>query len=574
MSTSDLSGLARGLVVTTDALEAIGVTRNGTSWIIPERDATGAVIGQAKRYDNGDKGFVAGGHRGLTYVCPLDNYAGASMVEPVFVVEGMSDVAAGLSMGLDIVGRPSATGGAEHLAELLKDRHVCIIAENDESGAGQAGAKSIAEKIIGAVRSLRIVSPPPEHKDLRTWHAAPCGVIKLDLLEIVADTKEYVSECKPKERRLIMRTGSTIKDDGNRYLWRRRIPLGGPTIMFSRPGAGKSTIAANLTGYVTTGQHWPDGAPCEQGHVIYIKGEGTDASIRDRMKNAGADASRYHVIGRADAEDDESPMIDLAGDDANLLAHQIHMLGEVKLVIVDTLDSLYPSMRMIDNGHIRKCLWPMQELAADMNLALVVLAYTNKGGYRDPLDRLSGGRAIGGAARAVWYLGQQDREDDAYYMASVKVNDFRPEPTIEYRIIGTGPDSPGAIRWGEVSEDVSAWDLDNPPKTESSSKTEACIEWMQDRLKKGSELVGSFKQAAKDAGFGDYCFKKAKRELGVETKAAKGSVPPAFWACLPGQAPITPDHLTLDNSPESNVGVVEGTDTEAADNAIMPEAKP
>lgn len=577
---NDLIRLAQSLTVTAEALEALGVTRNGSAWLIPERDATGAVIGQAKRHDDGGKGFVTGGHRGLTYAIPLDRYAGASMVDPVFIVEGMTDTAAGLSMGLDVVGRPSATGGAKHLAELLKDRHVCIISENDDNEAGSKGAQSVAEKIVGSVRTLRIVSPPPEHKDLRTWYAAVDGIDKDGLLAIVAEADEYQPKNKTKERRLVMRRGSTINDDGNRYLWRRRIARGGPTIIFSRPGAGKSTIAADLTGHVTNGKPWPDGAPCEQGHVIYIKGEGTDASIRDRMKNAGADPTRYHVVGRADVEDDsgESPMIDLAGDDTNLLIHAMREIGDVKLIIVDTLDSLFPSMRMIDNGHIRKCLWPMQELAEQHDVALVILAHTNKGGYHDPLDRLSGGRAIGGAARAVWYLGQQDREEDAYYMAAVKVNDFKPEPTIEYRIVGSGPDTPGAIRWGEACKDVSAWDLDNPPKGEARSKTEACAEWMADRLGNGPELLNPFKLACEAAGFGDHCYKKARRELGIESTPAKGSTPAVYWACMPGQkapaTPITPDHLTLDIKELSKGGVVKGTGQETADHPTLAEATP
>lgn len=559
---SDLHKLAQSLSVTVEALDTLGVYFTKGGWLIPERDATGQITGYARRLCDGQKSFVNGGRRGLTYVHPLKNYAGSTMMDPVFVVEGMSDTAAGLSMDLDIVGRPSANSGAKHLIELLHDRHVCIIEENDETG--RKGAKSIAEKLVGCCTSVRIISPPAEHKDLRSWYSA-VGVAKNDLLLAAAEAAEFQPEIQTFGRRLVMRTGSSIDDGGMNYLWRRRIPLGGPTIIFSRPGAGKSTMAADMAGNVTTGKSWPDGAPCSRGRVLYLKGEGTDASIRDRMRNAGADPNMYHVIGRADVgDDDESPMIDLGKDDANLLAHELRMLDDVKLVIVDTLDSLFPSMRMIDNGHIRKCLWPMQELAADYDLALVILAHTNKGGYFDPLDRLSGGRAIGGSARAVWYLGQQNRESDQYWMAPVKVNDFKPEPAIEYRIIGIGPDSPGAIRWGESDPDVSAWELDQPPKTGSRSKTEDCVDWMRDRLAGGPEAINPFKVACTAAGFGEYVYKKSRQELGITTKAGKGSVPPPYFACLPGQEPpippMPPDHLILDSGPLSNDGVVKRSD--------------
>lgn len=503
----------------------------------------------------------------------------------IFFAEGEKDVDNLIDAGVIAT---TMAGGVNGIVRNLKTadisplsgRDVVLLPDNDKPG--RECMQQVAAILNDVASTVRILELPdlPDKGDASDWLDAGgdgeelCKLAQVISPHIAAPSSDKVE--KSKGRRLIMRRGSSIDDGGNRYLWRRRIPLGGPTIIFSRPGAGKSTIAADLAAHVTTGTPWPDGAPCEQGHVIYIKGEGTDASIRDRMKNAGADQARYDITGRADVDDasDESPMIDLAGDDANLLAHEIRMIGDVKLVIVDTLDSLYPSMRMIDNGHIRKCLWPMQELAEQIDIALVILAHTNKGGYADPLDRLSGGRAIGGAARAVWYLGQQDRESDDYFMAPVKVNDFRPEPAIGYQVVGIGPDTPGAIRWGEVDSDLSAWDLDQPPKTEPRSKTEDCVEWMRERLADGPELIDAFKVAAKDAGFGEHCYKAARRELGIETRAAKGSVPPRYWACLPGQTPMTPDHLILDSEQLSNGGVVKGSSTETADHPTLAGAAP
>lgn len=542
MSEPDLTPLAIELGVSAETLAALAITRTDDEYRIPERDATGEIIGTQRRLPSGKKIMVTGGHRGLTYTYPLNAYAGTAEDNPVFVVEGMSDTAAGIEIGVDIVGRPSATGGVSHLSALLKDRHVCILAENDD--AGRNGAKSVAEGIYPAVASVRIVNPPEGAKDLREWFATPAGPDRDELLALARSVDPMPEPGKPKERRLIVRKSSAIDDDGIKYLWRRRFAAGAINIIFSRPGAGKSTIAADLAARVSKGQHWPDGAPCERGSVLYVKGEGTDASIRDRLKQAGAELSKVAIIGRADAEDDESPMIDLGTDDANLLALPMTEYGDVRLIIIDTLDSLYPSMRMIDNADIRKRLWPMQELAETWGVCVLVLAHTNKGGYADPLDRLSGGRAIGGAARSVWYLGREDREEDVHYLASVKVNDFRPEPTIAYSIVGTGPDTPGSIRWGDTSE-LSAWDLDNPPKREAGSKAEACTAWMLDRLAAGPVENNTFKREASAAGFGEYVAKKAKTETGATTRAAKGAFPTVYYVCLPDQNPpdLTPEEV-------------------------------
>ncbi|MEM1098583.1 MAG: AAA family ATPase [Planctomycetota bacterium] len=347
---------------------------------------------------------------------------------------------------------------------------------------------------------------------------------------------------KTKIRSFIMRSGSSIDDDGIQYLVKRRWIMGSLNILFSRPGRGKSTIAASVAGFVTTGRTWPDGNAVPRGAVLYLKGEGSDASIRDRLKLAGADLDNVFIVGRADtADDDESPMIDLANDHAALMrAVQAceEQCGEaVRLIIVDTLDSMFPSMRMIDNANIRKCLWPIQELAEQTGICALILAHTNKGGYADPLDRLSGGRAIGGAARSVWYLGKLDPEADECYLASVKANDYLPAPSMKYEIVGINPDSPGAIRWGDVSEDVSAWDLDQPPKSDKGSKAEECAEWMAGLLATAPMRLSEVKTEAAKHDYGDRVFKKARDANNAVSKPQKGTFPPVFWLCLDGQTP-------------------------------------
>jgi len=349
------------------------------------------------------------------------------------------------------------------------------------------------------------------------------------------------------KRAIIMRSGQSIDEGSAGYLWGRRIPVGGLTVVFSRPGRGKSTLGADLTGRVTTGKAWPDDAPCGKGTVFYLHGEGTAASLRDRMKLAGADPSRYYLIGRAEGGEDDSPMIDLA-EDVPLI--EAELTDDVRLLIVDTLDSMFPSMRMIDNANIRRCLWPLQDLAERRKLAVVVFAHTNKGGYADPLDRLSGGRAIGGAARAIWYLGKIDPHAEAHYMALVKANDFKPGPTLAYEIVGVHEDQPGAIRWGGEA-DVSAWDLDRPPKpSEAGSKAEDCADWLRDRLADGPVKIAEIKRDASTMDYGDHVMRKAREAIGVIAKAAKGSgPPPTFYYLMPDQevpdlTPVKPEALS------------------------------
>ena len=69
----------------------------------------------------------------------------AERPDRVFVTEGPSDAAALLSVGLDVVGVPSAGGCADLLARLvrrLEPEDVVIVADGD--GPGQRGAMTLA----------------------------------------------------------------------------------------------------------------------------------------------------------------------------------------------------------------------------------------------------------------------------------------------------------------------------------------------------------------------------------------------------------------------------------------------
>ena len=67
-----------------------------------------------------------------------DDYPG-----PCYIVEGASDVAAGLTIGLCTVGRPSNLGGVEYLVKLLAgfDREIIVMGERDQKPHDQLADK-------------------------------------------------------------------------------------------------------------------------------------------------------------------------------------------------------------------------------------------------------------------------------------------------------------------------------------------------------------------------------------------------------------------------------------------------
>jgi hypothetical protein len=190
--------LAGELGIAVDALRRlqVGWMPAEYCWSFPERDAAGNVIGINRRMRSGEKKRMAGSRAGLTF----DPIAWReSSTEPNFVllVEGGSDVAALLSLGLQAVGRPSCAGGVELLVELLRDlspdRTIVVIGEHDRKPfeslsptiqkwhkptcdgcsscwPGKHGATSTARTLTAQLgRPVAWAFPPDKAKDTRAW---------------------------------------------------------------------------------------------------------------------------------------------------------------------------------------------------------------------------------------------------------------------------------------------------------------------------------------------------------------------------------------------------------------------
>lgn len=151
----------------------VGWDRWNNYWSFPERDGHGKVIGINARHLSGEKKRLFGGKSGLTYA--QDRMAGEG---PILLVEGGSDSAALMGIGLNVVGRPSNRGGVGLLTELLRaiptTREIIVIGERDAkpdgNWPGREGAICTARGLSEALdRSVGWSLPPDHAKDSRDW---------------------------------------------------------------------------------------------------------------------------------------------------------------------------------------------------------------------------------------------------------------------------------------------------------------------------------------------------------------------------------------------------------------------
>ncbi len=167
--------LAGQLHLPEKALKALGVgwraAGDKSSWTFPERNGSGQIIGISLRKVDGEKRFVYGSKRGLIVPDGWEKREG-----PLLVPEGASDTAALHAMGLAAVGRFSSNGGAQHLAELLREckRDVIVLGEFDPkpdgTWPGLAGAQTVAAQLAERLgRKVLWAMPPKKAKDVREW---------------------------------------------------------------------------------------------------------------------------------------------------------------------------------------------------------------------------------------------------------------------------------------------------------------------------------------------------------------------------------------------------------------------
>lgn len=162
-----LDGFAMSLGVDTDALRAIGCAWAGKewqddlskrswateAWAFPMFNEHREMIGLRLRAD-GMKWAVKGSRSGL--FLPNGNYSTAiSERGTLWLVEGPSDLAAALTIGLNAIGRPAARAQADMVLDYVRiqeTKRMVIIADNDPPDklgtvAGFAGAESLQERL-------------------------------------------------------------------------------------------------------------------------------------------------------------------------------------------------------------------------------------------------------------------------------------------------------------------------------------------------------------------------------------------------------------------------------------------
>ncbi|MCC7146263.1 MAG: AAA family ATPase [Phycisphaeraceae bacterium] len=520
-----LNVLSDQLGVTVESLQALGVSRNGSGWRIPERNGQGEIIGHSIRRDDGSKTFEPGGHRGLTLAWPLHDYAGSSDADPVIIVEGASDAAAGMDLDFVTIGRPSCTGGLDFLRELLADRHVLIIGENDtkpdadpDTRPGKVGAEKIASGLLGIAASVRVIFPPEGVKDLRAWTIA--GATRLDVMDAAERAVPLEAPPPAPTAGPILLNLADIEAQPVRWLWPGRIALGKVTIFAGDPGLGKSFVTLDIASRVTTGAGWPDapGQRFDAGGVVLLNAEDDAAdTIKPRLTAAGANVRRINVLQAVRRVDDKTGAtlnVPFHLADIKTLEDAIARTPDCRLVIVDPITAYLGDTDSHVNAEVRALLAPLAALASRRQVAVVCVSHLNKATGTSAVYRIMGSLAFAAAARAVWAI-SKDRDNAARrLMTPVKNNIALDQTGLAFTLAPSGDQAVVAWEDGPISATADDALGDGSQNGGDDALADAC-RWLREFLLDGPKPAKDIKAAALADSITSRTLDRAKSELGV-----------------------------------------------------------
>ena len=174
----------------------------------------------------------------------------------------------------------------------------------------------------------------------------------------------------------------------------------GLTILAGKPKLGKSWLALDWALATAYGGIACGSIRCEEGDVLYLALEDNKRRLKSRMQQLLPDGvwpDRLELITNF-RRLNEGGLDDLRD--------WIRSAERPRLIVIDTLVCVRPARGSKDNPYETDyaALAPLQELAGETNVAIVVVHHVRKLESDDPLDTVSGTTGLTGAADSILIL--------------------------------------------------------------------------------------------------------------------------------------------------------------------------
>lgn len=336
---------------------------------------------------------------------------------------------------------------------------------------------------------------------------------------------------------LILTRVSDVEAREIRWIWPGRIAVGKVTVIAGHPGLGKSQLTAFLAALVTTGGNWPNGdGSAPLGSVIMLSCEDDIAdTIRPRLEAAGADLTKVEVVEGVYSISGGRNVFHVKNDMPHLEAALDRMEG-VKLIIIDPITAYLDGEDSHNTGDVRSALAPLQDLAMQRDIAVVVVSHLNKsGGNGRAVNAVTGSGAFVALSRGA-FLVEKDADDSERRLLLPIKNNLAISPGLAFRIrekvLDSGIHAPflefenGTV---DVTADEALAQASGSKRSGSSALDDATL-FLVEHLEFGPMPAREMGDLAMAAGISRKTLRKAHVELGVISRKDAGKNGGWIWS--------------------------------------------
>jgi hypothetical protein len=277
--------------------------------------------------------------------------------------------------------------------------------------------------------------------------------------------------------------------------------------------AGKSPVTMSLSGIVTAGKNWPDGAKNEHGprSVLMMNMEDSlEDTIMPRLDLEGGNDNKFFFVkGTRCEKGEKNCLLALALDrDMNELFEAARKIEDLSLVVCDPITNDLGRKKMNSEEEVRSVLTPCAQLAAELKVTFITVGHLNRReAGTNPLHRMMGAAAFVGVARQIFLFGEDPWSEDKYshVMVSarsasgsgdgIKYQTYMGKSTYkdqEFDAVG--------VRWGEKST-AEATDVVDPTSRAEKGKVAEAAAALRQILAKGALPARECVNALTNLGF-------------------------------------------------------------------------
>ncbi|MBM4034674.1 MAG: AAA family ATPase [Planctomycetes bacterium] len=300
------------------------------------------------------------------------------------------------------------------------------------------------------------------------------------------------------------------------WLWPGKLPIGKLSLVVGDPGMGKSLLMLDLAARLSTKQEWPDkqeNSWPESATLLITAEDDIADTVRPRFEAAGGNAELCHTL--KGLMHDGVFLRFVMPSDLGHLRLLLAKLREVRLVVIDPLLAFIRGGGSGGNSALRVVAATLQDIAREMKVAVVGVSHLSKAPSASLVQRVAGGAALVGAARAVWCLWPHPEEPKRTLFVPLKCNLSASGNAYAYRIVESDVMGKVPVVLWEAEPAELALAPTGAGGPAASPAVLECAAWVRRFLGDGPRPAAEMVKAAKADGFSASVVKKARRLLGV-----------------------------------------------------------